>query len=372
MKYNLFTVIKLFFLLIFLLSDCHKKNQPPYTPYTPTGPSNGWIDSTYSFSSLAIDPKGDSVAIRFNWGDGHISDWSNWLPSGELVWMSHIWLSTKTYYKRTQAKNKKEVTSDWSLAHAIEIIENLPPYIPLAPIGPWTGLVDTSYIFSSLTVDPDGDSVAIRFDWGNGNTSNWSAFVPPGETIAMNYIWSQEGTYYLKTQAKDVDSMLSLRSVSHEISIGLKWRYPTNGSVGSSPAIGPDGTIYVGSDDYYLYAINPDGSLKWGYQTNGLIVSSPAIGSDGTIYVGAGYYLNAINPDGGLIWRCHTEWSNDVISSPAISPDGTIYFGAHAASSHKYLYAANPGFIEMALPNRRLGRVIPGDWVRRHNLCGVI
>ncbi|MEN3041771.1 MAG: PQQ-binding-like beta-propeller repeat protein, partial [Fervidobacterium sp.] len=64
--------------------------------------------------------------------------------------------------------------------------------------------------------------------------------------------------------------------------------------IGSSPAIGSDGTIYVGSSDYYfseysyLHAINPDGTLKWKYQTGGLISSSPAIGSDGTIYFGNG------------------------------------------------------------------------------------
>ena len=35
----------------------------------------------------------------------------------------------------------------------------------------------------------------------------------------------------------------------------------------SSPVIGTDGTIYIGSSDYYLYAVNPFGSLKWRYQT---------------------------------------------------------------------------------------------------------
>ena len=38
----------------------------------------------------------------------------------------------------------------------------------------------------------------------------------------------------------------------------------------SSPAIGADGTIYVGSDDGKLYAINPDGTQKWAFTTGGL------------------------------------------------------------------------------------------------------
>ncbi len=76
----------------------------------------------------------------------------------------------------------------------------------------------------------------------------------------------------------------------------LKWRYQTYGGVFSSPAIGSDGTIYVGSNDDYLYALNPDGSLKWKYQTYGGVFSSPAIGSDGTIYVGSwDHYVYSIN-----------------------------------------------------------------------------
>jgi outer membrane protein assembly factor BamB len=36
----------------------------------------------------------------------------------------------------------------------------------------------------------------------------------------------------------------------------------------SSPAIGVDSTLYVGSDDYHLYAVNTvDGSIKWSFKT---------------------------------------------------------------------------------------------------------
>ena len=67
----------------------------------------------------------------------------------------------------------------------------------------------------------------------------------------------------------------------------LKWAYTTGGSVSSSPAIAPNGTIYAGSSDNKLYAINPNGTLKWTYTTRGSMPSSPALASDGTIYVGS-------------------------------------------------------------------------------------
>ena len=55
----------------------------------------------------------------------------------------------------------------------------------------------------------------------------------------------------------------------------------------SSPTIGSDGTIYVGSWDNNLYAIKPNGSKKWTFETGGGVDSSPTIGSDGTIYIGS-------------------------------------------------------------------------------------
>ena len=56
----------------------------------------------------------------------------------------------------------------------------------------------------------------------------------------------------------------------------------------SSPAIGSDGTVYVGSWDKKLYAINGKTGVKlWEFETGGHVYSSPAIGSDGTVYVGS-------------------------------------------------------------------------------------
>jgi hypothetical protein len=43
----------------------------------------------------------------------------------------------------------------------------------------------------------------------------------------------------------------------------------------------------VGSLDKNLYAVNPDGTQKWAFTTGGPINSSPALGPDGTVYVGS-------------------------------------------------------------------------------------
>jgi hypothetical protein len=65
------------------------------------------------------------------------------------------------------------------------------------------------------------------------------------------------------------------------------WEFETGDDVESSPAIGTDGTVYVGSNDNKLYAINGKSGVKlWEFETGSYVFSSPAIGSDGTVYVG--------------------------------------------------------------------------------------
>ena len=111
--------------------------------------------------------------------------------------------------------------------------------------------------------------------------------------------------------------------------------YSTGGTIFSSPAIATDGTVYIGSNDNKLHAINSDGSAKWTFTTGDWVDSTPAIGSDGTIYFGSwDNQLYAINPmDGSKLWDFNT--SSSIIASPAIGVEGRIYFG----SKDEFFYA---------------------------------
>ena len=116
-----------------------------------------------------------------------------------------------------------------------------------------------------------------------------------------------------------IKSLLSLLLFIHCASLGFaqsqwlsvkKWAFNTGGAVESSPAIGSDGTIYVGSSaawpqtDGRIYAINPDGSKKWEFSLRDVSFASPVISSDGTIYLGASdRTLYAINSDGSKKWE---------------------------------------------------------------------
>lgn len=112
------------------------------------------------------------------------------------------------------------------------------------------------------------------------------------------------------------------------------WELSFTGHSQSPPAVGSDGTIYVGSDDQKLYAVRPgDGSLKWSYNAGGMIRSAPAIDAQGTIYVGRSTQapgdnaLLALTPDGSLLWTYAGGGYIGNTASPAIGADGTIYMG---------------------------------------------
>ena len=51
---------------------------------------------------------------------------------------------------------------------------------------------------------------------------------------------------------------VSLAGADKKKPVTVLWEFKTGGCVSSSPAIGPDGTVYVGSRDNKLYAIKTD------------------------------------------------------------------------------------------------------------------
>jgi outer membrane protein assembly factor BamB len=317
----------------------------PETPAVPTGPTVCYKDTAYVFKSVTTDRFGDSVSIRFDWGRD-TSDWSPFVASGESVAMSFAWLDAGPYEVTAQARDPRLHTTDWSDGLAVDVVLRAGPNTPTVPSGPVRGGQDTTYAFSASATHPQSIHVAIRFDWGDGDTSVWSDFMASGEPVSMGHPWSAPGAYGVRAQAKDTGNALSGWSDAHTITIWPPdtlriWRCLVMEGIPksnfSSPAIGPDGTIYVGSQDNYLYAVNPEGTLKWRFQTGDVVRSSPAIAPDGTVYVGSyDNHLYAINSDGTLKWSYLT--GGNVPSSPAIAADGTIVFG----SSDGNVYALNP------------------------------
>ena len=107
---------------------------------------------------------------------------------------------------------------------------------------------------------------------------------------------------------------------------GRRWSFTTGGSVESSPAVSGT-TVYVGSNDGELYALDAaTGQLRWTFATGSDVWSSPAVAA-GSIFVGSNngtvYALSAAN--GKRRWGFAT--GKIVDSSPAVSGN-SVYVGS--------------------------------------------
>ena len=126
-------------------------------------------------------------------------------------------------------------------------------------------------------------------------------------------------------------------SASGNALVGLQWRVATDGDIISSPVIS-DQTVYVGSGDGRLYALNlMTGEQQWAFSADSAIPSSPAVGA-GRVYFGTrqGIYY-AVDAKGALQWKfktgpdCALAWGHEsgdyYVSSPTYVA-GVVVFGA--------------------------------------------
>ena len=128
----------------------------------------------------------------------------------------------------------------------------------------------------------------------------------------------------------------------------------------SSPAVW-NGTVYFGSGDGDVYALDTaTGTLKWKFHTGDVVHASPAI-SDGTLFIGSwdSYFYALDAATGKEKWRFKTGEDHDIynqvgIQSSAAVMDGVVYFGCR--DSNLYALNAGTGQKQWAFNNK-------GSWV---------
>jgi large repetitive protein len=228
------------------------------------------------------------------------------------------------------------------------------PRTGLSPDIRWTVDLGPGRQTSSPTIGPDGTIYAM------GGEGRLSAITPDGRilwtaqtgpTLKASPALGQDGTVYVSSMNGKVYAVMPPRDPGWDKGI-IRWifrfaEFPGNqpaitshsppagadgiGS-GSSPMIGPDGTIYVGANNSNLYAISPDGGLVWLFEAQREIAgiwSTTALSPDNsTLYFGANkggiYALN--RQDGSLKWQFPILGS--VYSSVAVDASGRVYTGS--------------------------------------------
>lgn len=135
----------------------------------------------------------------------------------------------------------------------------------------------------------------------------------------------------------------------------LVFRVKTARKTFSSPAVGEDGTIYVGSQDDHVYALAEDGTLRWRTNVGADADGGPAIADDGTVYVGTdrGEVL-ALDPQTGAIrWRQKVH--GFVRGSFSVGRDGTIFAGTYGPTPRLVALEPEDGAVRFEFPIRGTG-----------------
>jgi YVTN family beta-propeller protein len=106
---------------------------------------------------------------------------------------------------------------------------NLTDKAPSVPVisGPTAGVVGVPVTFKATATDPEGDSIAFQFDWGDSSTLAWTNLIASGETTSVLHTYADSGAFSLKAKAKDKNGEGSDWTVAQVVQVqGSEARYP--------------------------------------------------------------------------------------------------------------------------------------------------
>lgn len=188
------------------------QNLPPNAPVQPIGPAFIERGIWYEYTSYTSDSNGDQVRVRFDWGDGNFSTWSDLVDSNITVSASHVWDNRSTFSVRVIAQDENGLNSSWSLPLTVIVSEpetnEIPPLLDI--IAPDTGSANQTILFDvSISVGPDAEIISYTWDFGDGTT---------GTEKNPSHVYTKPGVYSVVLMV--VDNMGNSNQETFLITIG--------------------------------------------------------------------------------------------------------------------------------------------------------
>lgn len=109
----------------------------------------------------------------------------------------------------------------------------------------------------------------------------------------------------------------------------VRWRFAARADVEVSPAVAPDGTIVLGTNDRWQYGVTPAGRERWRWERGVWTYSSPLTTPDGLVHFGdhRGRLVTLDTADGRVVQTLTGR--NQVWTRPVLDAQGDVFFGAH-------------------------------------------
>lgn len=146
---------------------------------------------------------------------------------GQTPYRTHI----EDALQRPAADLDLEVSLTWLGASRIQVdvmacyntLVNQPPNEVVIHSGPSEGEAGTEYQFQSSILDPEQNQHYARWDWGDGDTSEWFGPYDDAQIVPAYHTWTEPGTYTVRLQGKDIWDAEGPWSGPHEIVISPSW-----------------------------------------------------------------------------------------------------------------------------------------------------
>ena len=251
-------------------------NRPPNgTILAPAGDVTISEGESVSFAGAVSDPDGDTVSVLWDFGDGS--------SSTDLNPGDHLYASAGTYtvtFTATDAGGLSDPTPD-SRIITVEGSQNAPPEgVIVEPPGDVSILAGESVTFSGSATDPDGDTVTVLWNFGDGSTST---LLNPGA-----HVYASAGTYSVTFTATDEHGLADPTPDTRTITVNAPANNPPNGTITA-----PAGNVTITAGQSVTFsgsATDPDGdtvTVLWNFGDGS---TSTMLNPGAHVYASAGTY----------------------------------------------------------------------------------
>jgi len=183
-------------------------NNPPVfgTPSPANGSTGNLLSLTWSIP--INDPQGNPFSWTIQCSNRQTTSGTGASNGTKSLALSGLTNSTsyKVWVNATDPTGSGLYTRKW---YTFTTITSQPPNPPIID-GPASGKAGVSYIYNFVAVDPLGDDVYYRIEWGDGSpVTEWIGPYHSGQLVIASHTFSNTGTLVIKCQAKDSHGSLS-------------------------------------------------------------------------------------------------------------------------------------------------------------------
>lgn len=280
-------------------------------------PTVGSIPLTVQFTA-AVSGGMEPYTVTWTFGDG---------SSGTGSSVSHTYTAMGAYTVTAKVVDGAGVTAtDSHLTIGVTL--------PLTATVTGTPLTGEEPLSVSFTATASGGMAPYTYSWNFGDGSPADARPSPG------HIFRKRGTYTVTFSLKDAFQQTFTSELTVTVTPAqpeLLWRYTADTALLHVPTVGPDGAVYAGGSNSYVYAIGPNGNLLWKKKPGGVVMATMAFDRGNLYFPTSNQRLVAYSTGGGKIWDVKLDTNANC--SAAVSDCGDVYLGTTGGT----LYAVAPG-----------------------------